>query len=266
MSVSLRFSEVGARNAQLGSPAMVVTPWGDSDRLRNRKLHPVRGASSEAVAESQRERLYGAMVACVSRHGLAGTTMAELVEVSGVSSRSFYGFFPDKSACLTETVSTIVAQTRRVMHRERAEDDLETQLRGDFRAFAEAAIQQPAAAKVCLVDSFAAGSEALRAVREGIEDYESLLLKRLRAEPGRAGTTPQEVTARVGGVVEIFQSRLRRGLEQELPALAEDIVELFLSDRPPPEPLRLGSRPVKAPPESLAAQDPAERAIRAFAV
>jgi AcrR family transcriptional regulator len=125
---------------------MVVTPWGDSDQLRSRKLRPVRGASPDAVAESQRERLFGAMVACVSRHGLAGTTLAELVEVSGVSSRSFYGFFPDKSACLTAAVSTIVADARRVMHRERPEDDLETQLRGDFRAFAEGAIRQPAAA------------------------------------------------------------------------------------------------------------------------
>lgn len=74
------------------------------------------------------------------------------------------------------------------------------------------------------------------------------------------------VSARIGGVLEIVRSRLRTGNEGELAALAPDIVNLAIADRPPPEPLRLSVRTPKAKPESLDAADHSERAIRAFAL
>lgn len=244
---------------------MTVTPWGDSDQLRSRKLHPIRGASPEAVAESQRERLYGAMVACVYEHGFASTTLAQLGEISGVSSRSFYKLFPDKAACLTATVEALVDGALRAKQADRAEDDLGTQLRADFRALTDAAVTQPAATKLCLVDSFGAGPEASRPVRDGIETYEALLLKKIRALPGREATPEEQITARVGGAIEIFRARLRSGKEAELAGLETEIVNLLLADVPPPEPLRSARLP-KPQPEALGAADHAERAIRAFAI
>ena len=68
---------------------MVVTPWGDSDSLRERRLPPGPGRPREGVLANQRERLFGAMVASVSERGYRATAVNDLVEISGVSSRTF---------------------------------------------------------------------------------------------------------------------------------------------------------------------------------
>src|ERR1700744_2880288 len=79
--------------------AMVDTPWGSSERLRERQLKPGPGRSREAVEANQRERLFGAMVACVAQRGYAATRLDDLVELSGVSTASFYRLFDSKDAC-----------------------------------------------------------------------------------------------------------------------------------------------------------------------
>jgi len=48
--------------------------------------------------------------------------------------------------------------------------------------------------------------------------------------------------ALIGGLAKLVDTRLRRGEERELPGLAPDLVALGLVYRPPPAPLRSGSR------------------------
>jgi AcrR family transcriptional regulator len=70
----------------------------------------------------------------------------------------------------------------------------------------------------------------------------------------------------VGAVVEIGRSRLRLGNEADLPRLMDGFVALVLSYQPPPEPLRLSTRPPTPPPETIDAHDRGERALRALAM
>src|ERR1700749_451675 len=90
-------------------PQIVNTPWGDSGSLRDRKLQPVRGASADEGRRNQRERLFAAMIACVAERGFAATTVEDLVELSGVSRRSFYDYFGDKAECLSAAAAEIFA-------------------------------------------------------------------------------------------------------------------------------------------------------------
>src|ERR1700749_118279 len=87
---------------------MVAAPWGDSDALRERRLRPGPGAPRDRVAANQRQRLFGAMVASVSERGYIATAVNDLVEISGVSSRTFYDVFPDKKACFLATLEAII--------------------------------------------------------------------------------------------------------------------------------------------------------------
>src|SRR6476620_3098833 len=82
-----------------GHALMVLTPWGESGDLRQRRLRPGPGVPRDAVLANQRERLFGAMVASVAERGYSATTLGDLIEISGVSSRTFYDLFPDKQAC-----------------------------------------------------------------------------------------------------------------------------------------------------------------------
>jgi hypothetical protein len=76
-----------------GWPEMVRTPWGSADQLRDKRMPPGRGNTPEATLRSQRERLFGAMVAVSSERGYEATKIADVVKMAGVSRAAFYEHF-----------------------------------------------------------------------------------------------------------------------------------------------------------------------------
>src|SRR4051794_15262208 len=240
-SLSLHRRTQEPTRGSLGFRSMVATPWGDSDLLRARQLQPVRGASADEVTKNQRQRLFAAMVACVAERGYSETTIEDLVELSGVSRRSFYDNFQDKATCLREAVEEIFARGMRSLKTER-DGDLEAQSLHRFQLLADLAIAQPAASKVSLSSSFEAGPEGVEPVIRMIREYEEMVHRTYEESPDHAGMPAELISARVGGVLELLRSRLRAGTEAQLPSLGPDIVALSIADRPPPEPLRLSTR------------------------
>lgn len=265
---------------------MVATPWGNSESLRERRLRPGPGVPREEVVANQRERLFGAMVASVSERGYVATTVNDLVELSGVSSRTFYDLFDDKQACFLEALEAMIqaavafaAQSAgEAIGEERpggvnlppaghgAEASWEERARWGFNAFAEMVVAQPAATRMALVEAYAAGPEAMVPVENAVAGFEWLTRQLIEQSPERAGMPAEMITAHIGAQQEITRTRLREGKEAELPALMDEIFKLMISYRPPPEPLRLAGRPPKFGPETIDAHDHAERALRAFAV
>lgn len=265
---------------------MVATPWGQSESLRDRRLRPGPGVPREDVVANQRERLFGAMVASVGVRGYAATTVGDLVEISGVSSRTFYDLFPDKQACCLATLEAIIqaalafaAQSAgegvgvRAPGGVRLPDEpdfdsgsWEERAREGFDAFAAMVAAQPAAARLGLIEAYAAGPEVLVPLEHAVAGFEWLTQQMLAQSPERAEMPAEMVSAMIGAQQEIARTRLRHGREKELPGLMDGLWEVIMSYRPPPEPLRLAGRPPTPQPESLEAHDHAERALRAFAV
>jgi AcrR family transcriptional regulator len=244
---------------------MVDTPWGASDSLRDRMLPPGPGTPAEDVARNQRERLFGAMVAGVATRGYGGTRVTDLIELSGISRRSFYDLFPDKEACFKAVVEEIV--TEAVRRGDPGDvDPGEERARRRFEKLSKVVIDQPAAARLCLIDAHAAGPEALRPIEDALTAVEKLMQIRAAEMPERAGTPPEMIGALIGAAIEIIRTRLRCGTEAELLDLAAPLMDFLLAYRPPPRPLRLATRPPSSAPETLAGHDHEERALRAFAV
>jgi AcrR family transcriptional regulator len=240
---------------------MVATPWGDSESLRARMLRPGPGAPAKEVAENQRERLFGAMVTSAAERGYAATRVADLSQVSGVSSRSFYDLFPDKQACFVATLEALQAMAA----------DLDGEGGGDAAARVRLRLQslaawvgaQPAAARLCLIELFAAGPAATRPLDDAVARAETALARALVDD--REEETPAPViTVLVGAVVEVARNRLLGGEEESLPTAGEELAALLLDSRPPTRPLRLARRPAVAKAELPEALDHAERGLRAF--
>jgi AcrR family transcriptional regulator len=263
---------------------MVATPWGNSAGLRQRKLRPGPGTPRDEVLANQRQRLFGGTVASVAERGYIATTVNDIVEVSGVSSRTFYDIFPDKKACFLATLEAIIeaagayaAQTagQTLANPEPAgvrlpaspaddEADWERRARWGVDAFAEMIAMQPAAARLAFLEVYSAGPEAIMLIENAVAGFEWLTRQMLEQSPERAEMPAEMVTAHIGAQQEIARTRLRRGQEGELPALMDEVWRLLLTYRPPPEPLRLTGRTPKFGPEPLDAHDHAERALRAF--
>jgi len=264
---------------------MVVTPWGDSDSLRGRRLPPGPGRPREEVFANQRERLFGAMVASVAVRGYRATTVADLAEISGVSSRTFYDLFDDKEACFLATLEAII-EAAIAFAAQRAGEPVEDPSPGGvtlptengpdgsweqqagrgLRAFAEMVVAQPAAARLALLEAYTVGAEALLPLERAMAGFEWLTRQVLERSPERAGMPDEMVMALMGSQQEIARNRLREGREAELPGLTDELWGLLLSYRPPPEPLRPPRRSARARPGLPEPHDHAERALRAEVV
>jgi AcrR family transcriptional regulator len=244
---------------------MVDTPWGPSERLRERRLKPGPGRSREDVEASQRERLFGAMVACVSEQGYAATKLDDLVELSGVSTASFYRLFASKEACFLAATEQMLEAALAVAKVD-GPGTWDERVRGALSAAAELVVSQPAAAKMLLIDSYAAGPEVMAAIDRAASELQRRAVALAAEAPGGSDLPDEVPAALVGAVQELARDRLRRGRARTLPKLMEYVAEVALAYRPPTEPLTYGGRLPRPHPETLEVPGAAERAIRALAV
>jgi AcrR family transcriptional regulator len=247
---------------------MVVTPWGRSDELRDRMLDSGPRQTPAEVSRNQRERLYGAMVAVCAEKGYVGASIAEVIALAGVSRRDFYKHFADKEACFLATLDEILSATGRATARRLKREGPEQQLdrSGAFAALVDLVVAQPAAGRLCLVESYAAGPAATRRIDATMDVLAGLLSESLAERHGRP--MPTEMTrAMGGGLRKMLHTRLHRGREAELVPAVPQLLELLRSYEPPPRPLRTGTRrraaaPTKRDP-AVYTDDPAERIIAA---
>ena len=200
----------------------------------------------------------------VASRGYAATRVTDLIELSGISRRSFYDFFPDKEACFEAVLEELLS-----LGRERSDPGGaggEEALRGWFERVAVTVAEQPAAARTCLIEAYAAGPGASRLIEAALGSVEAAIRTRAAEIPRCGGTPPEMVSALVGAAIEVVRTRLGRGTEAELAGLGPALMDFLLAYPPPPRPLRLATRPPTAAPETLAGHDHEERALRAFAV
>jgi AcrR family transcriptional regulator len=247
---------------------MVLTPWGHSSELREKMLPPGRGTPRREAERNQRERLFAAMVATVAEKGYEATTVADLVALSGVSRSAFYRHFEDKQACFIAAVETMVDPTlERLAGGGEGELGLEN-ARGGFESLIEAIVKQPAAAKMCVVEVYAAGTAGAELVDRMMESSTDVAAGLLEQVPGRQGMPRDVIRALVGGIQKVIHKRLYRGQVAELTELTPQLWDWLLCYPVPPGPLKaMRRRSVKALPfeERQAQSSPPERILRALA-
>jgi AcrR family transcriptional regulator len=246
----------------------VETPWGEIEALRERRTPA--GAGRAAQKRDQRQRLFAAMVACCDDKGYDATAVADLLDGSGLARGTFYANFEDKRDCFVAAEEEIVRMTIVVLQRGLgAAGDPEAQARSGFEAFVDLVVAQPAAARMCLVESFAAGDSGVRPIRRAIGRFVELGHESLLRLPGREGMPIELTQAIVAGFYQVIYNRIHSRREEELPDLVAPLWEWAMSYMPPPDTLRgptrrpgregIGSMP------PFAAFSPEQRIIRAFA-
>lgn len=208
------------------------------------------------------------MVATVAEKGYEATTVADLVELSGVSRSAFYKHFDDKQACFLAAVEAMVEPTlRRVAEDESVAAGFE-RARQAFESVIKLIVSQPAASKMCIVEIYAAGPEGGELVDRTLDAVTDLAAELLEQVPERQGMPKELVRALVGGIQKVIHKRLYRGQEEELLDLAPQLWQWLFCYPVPPGPLRATRRrTVRALPfdERQKPATPPERILRALA-
>lgn len=205
------------------------------------------------------------MVASVSARGYAATRLDDLVELSGVSTASFYRLFPSKDACFLAATEELL-RTALAVTDSGSDGTWEERIRRAFVGFARLVATQPAAARMVLIDSFAAGPEVRNAIDRAVDELQRRAIALVHESRERTEMPDAVPTAIVGAVQELARDRVRRGRANAIPALMEVVANVALSYRPPAEPLTYTGRLPRPLPETLEVPGSAERAIRALAV
>ncbi|HTR75277.1 MAG TPA: TetR/AcrR family transcriptional regulator [Solirubrobacterales bacterium] len=240
----------------------MATPWGEASELRRRRLYPGGGTPPDEVARNQRERLFGAIVAVTSEKGYEAATVADVLTLSGVSRSAFYRHFASKSECLVAAVSELLEPALEAAGpRDRRDGSGEP--RQVFEGFFELLRSQPAAARVCFVELHAAGEPGEEAADRAVEALAVAIERGFGDLPG----TPDPALTRVliGGLRKLIHTRLLRGEESELPALAPDLWRWALGVVSPPGPVEAPRRQRGTAGPTFRGYTPGERIASAVA-
>lgn len=229
---------------------MSITPWGESSELRLRRLRPGPGTAREEVEENQRQRLYGATVAVIANKGYEASSVSDLIEVAGVSRETFYKYFDDKEACFLATLEVILAGATAVTASRvgKEEGSWEERAERGLAGFIELLVAQSDAARIAMVEAYAAGPAAQQMVAQAVSNLEALMAYVFEQMPERAGMPAEMITGMVGSARKIIHTRLHRRTEAELVGMVPDLVALAMLYRPPPQELRSRTRSGKRQP------------------
>lgn len=187
-----------------------------------------------AVASNQRSRLIGAMIEEVAEQGYAGATLARLTALAGVSKRTFHELFGTKEAYFLATYDAIVANAlRRICVAYRSEGDWQARLLAGFAAYAAEVVEEPKAAKLVLVEVLGAGPVALERMRRTRLIFEQAVSTSFNEAPDGVALPPLIAKAIVCGVERITRQRLLTGDVEDLPSLADELLQWALSYRSP---------------------------------
>src|SRR3954464_10504799 len=122
-------------------------------------MRPGRGMPREEAERNHRERLFAAMVASVVEKGYDSTRVADLVELSGISRSAFYRQFADQQECFLAAAEGLLQPAGAGMERAGHASTGEERRRDAVEAFLLLIVSQPAAARMCFVEIYAAGPE-----------------------------------------------------------------------------------------------------------
>jgi AcrR family transcriptional regulator len=193
------------------------------------RVKPGDGASTQASGAGQRERLVNAMIELAAEEGFRAVSVAEVSSQAGVSSATFYELFRDKEDCLLAAYEAIT-------------EGLFDQLRGidrdgrvstpNWSVASVAALDRmlravqadPNRGRILFIEALGGRGRIREARKRVLSELESLLEKTLdrASREGHALDIPP--IAVIGGVRSIVARRLRTSEEDDLPALAREIV------------------------------------------
>jgi AcrR family transcriptional regulator len=191
------------------------------------------GFSREQVAHNQRERLIAGLATAVAEKGYRAVTITDITKAARVSRRVFYENFEGKDECFLAAFEVVVGYIRELAEdATTSTDDWPSQAIAAARAVLIFFAEEPDLARLCLVESQAAGPAVSARFHEAVHEVVSYLEqgRGLRDSDRELPPTTEEST--LGALVLLAGRKVSAGeaeqLEELLPEFAEFILAPYL--------------------------------------
>jgi len=187
------------------------------------------GYSREQVAHHQRERLIAGLAEAVAEKGYAAVTLADVVRHAKVSRRVFYANFESKEQCFLAAFEVVVDHLRALLAEAVAPvEGWPQQVIAATRATLAFLAEEPELARLCLVESRAAGPAVTARCNEAVGEIAPLLRQGRTARPEAARLPDSTEDSTIGSLVSLAQRKVAAGEATHLEDLLPDCAELVL--------------------------------------
>jgi AcrR family transcriptional regulator len=176
-----------------------------------------------------------AMIDAIAEHGYGKTTVADVISRAGVSRKTFYRHYANKQECFLATYDQISA--RAILQVEQAYQEADGwpgRVEAAIRALFEAAIENPGAVRLVLIEINALGPAGIERRERSIVHYERFLRDALKLAPGKGDSSETVSRAVIGGLNSVLYRRVLRGERAKLLEVIPDLVAWFTSYYPTP--------------------------------
>jgi AcrR family transcriptional regulator len=200
-----------------------------SERLA--KMPPGRHlVPRDFVSQNQRERMLLATAELVAERGYQKTTIELIAKTARVALSTFYEQFSSKEECfLAAFDETMDAATEIFDELLDDEQPWAEQVSAGLEIALEMVVNEPARARLCIVEAQAAGGEALKRY-QGMLERIAPKLREGRLHNPRAGRLPDGLeVAIVGGLVWLLHQRLITGQEDDIKGLLPEMLQVTLT-------------------------------------
>jgi AcrR family transcriptional regulator len=200
-----------------------------SERLA--KLPPGRHlVPRDFVSQNQRERMLLATAELVAERGYQKTTIELIAKTARVALSTFYEQFSSKEECFLAAFDESVEAAAEVFAELLEPDqDWADRVAAGLEIALEMIVKEPARARLCIVESQAAGGEALKRY-QGMLERIAPKLREGRVHNPRAGRLPDGLeVAIVGGLAWLIHQRLVAGVEEEIKGLLPEMLQVTLT-------------------------------------
>jgi AcrR family transcriptional regulator len=198
-----------------------------SDRRQAVRLAPgPQGLKRSEVEQAQRERLIAAMTHVSATFGYEEATVERVLAEAGVSRRTFYELFDDREDCFLAAYDEAMGRALRVVADAYLDEEgsPEDRLEQALRTLLELCAADPACARMCVVEVFAAGPRTRERRAEAMDRLARLVEHALGDLRGDDRLDRLSAQALVGAVHELIFPPIDRRDTAALPELAGDIM------------------------------------------
>jgi AcrR family transcriptional regulator len=185
---------------------------------------------SDYVAQGQRERILRATVDLVAERGYQKTTIELIAKTARVALVTFYEHFPGREECFLAAFDENIEAAAEVFSELLdPEQPWQDQISFGLQILLEMVEKEPARAKLCIVESQAAGRESLARYQATLERMAPKLREGREHNP-RASRMPEGLEVSIaGGIAWLIHQRLLAGETEGLKELLPEMLQVTLT-------------------------------------
>jgi AcrR family transcriptional regulator len=182
------------------------------------------------VTQNQRERMLLATAELVAERGYQKTTIELIAKTARVALSTFYEQFSSKEECFLAAFDETVAAAAEVFEELLdPEQEWADQIAAALEIFLEMVVNEPARARLCIVEAQAAGGASL-ARYQGMLERVAPKLREGRLHNPRSSRLPDGLeVAIVGGLIWLVHQRLVADQADEIKGLLPEMLQVTLT-------------------------------------